>query len=85
MNVRFAYGVPTRSWYSGVIKEGISSIVREHEERYLELDESHQSDNLGVRVDLRNDYAFKQLFGRIGNERILIEFLNVILKLPIEK
>lgn len=36
-------------------------------------------------VDLRIDFAFKQLFGSAGNERILIDFLNAMLKLPIKK
>ena len=30
-------------------------------------------------VNLRVDFAFKQLFGSRGNEQILIQFLNVIL------
>lgn len=32
-------------------------------------------------MDLKVDYAFKQLFGTKGNERILITFLNVVLGL----
>ncbi|PGV89561.1 ATPase, partial [Bacillus cereus] len=30
-------------------------------------------------VNLRVDFAFKQLFGSRGNEKILMQFLNVIL------
>ncbi|WP_420975062.1 PD-(D/E)XK nuclease family transposase, partial [Bacillus thuringiensis] len=30
-------------------------------------------------VNLRVDFAFKQLFGSRGNEQILMQFLNVIL------
>ena len=36
-------------------------------------------------VDLRIDFAFKQLFGSAGSERILIDFLNELLKLPLKK
>lgn len=32
-------------------------------------------------MDLKVDYAFKQLFGTQGNEKILIAFLNAILDL----
>lgn len=33
-------------------------------------------------MDLKVDFAFKQLFGKPGNEPILIAFLNAALKLP---
>jgi predicted transposase/invertase (TIGR01784 family) len=33
-------------------------------------------------MDLKVDFAFKQLFGKQGNEPILIAFLNATLKLP---
>ncbi len=72
-----AYAVADKladSWYTTIIKES--------NERYLEAVESRQPDKVKVLVDLRNDYAFKQLFGSKGNERILIEFLNVVMKLP---
>lgn len=32
------------------------------------------------RVNLRVDFAFKQLFGTKGNEDILVEFLNAVLQ-----
>ncbi|WP_199242481.1 Rpn family recombination-promoting nuclease/putative transposase [Desulfosporosinus fructosivorans] len=35
-------------------------------------------------IDLKVDYAFKLIFGKLGNERILIAFLNATLKLPKE-
>lgn len=35
-------------------------------------------------IDLKIDYAFKLLFGKQGNEPILIAFLNAVLKLPPE-
>jgi len=72
-----AYAVavkPAESWYRMMIKES--------DERYSEAVESDQPDKVRALVDLRNDYAFKLLFGSKGNERILIEFLNVVLKLP---
>lgn len=56
----------TVSWYT--------LIVKELDERYLDLVGSKPLNNLKAGVDLRNDYAFKYLFGSIGNERILIGF-----------
>jgi hypothetical protein len=40
-------------------------------------------ENLFVRqlIDLKIDYAFKLIFGKQGNEQILIAFLNAALKL----
>ena len=35
-------------------------------------------------IDLKIDYAFKLIFGKLGNEPILIAFLNATLKLPKE-
>jgi len=35
-------------------------------------------------IDLKIDYAFKLIFGKSGNEPILIAFLNAALKLPYE-
>ncbi len=35
-------------------------------------------------IDLKIDYAFKLIFGKTGNEPILIAFLNATLKLPLE-
>ena len=35
-------------------------------------------------IDLKIDYAFKLIFGKPGNESILIAFLNAALKLPFE-
>src|SRR5690348_10839557 len=73
-----AYAVkPAGSWYTMVIKE--------HEGHYRDAVEEHEPGKKKELVDLRIDYAFKQLFGSKGNERILIEFLNVLLKLPLEK
>lgn len=36
-------------------------------------------------MDLKVDFAFKQVFGRKGNERILTAFLNAMLDLPAER
>jgi predicted transposase/invertase (TIGR01784 family) len=36
-------------------------------------------------MDLKVDFAFKQLFGTEGNESILLALLNAILKLPEEE
>lgn len=36
-------------------------------------------------MDLKIDFAFKQVFGKTGNEPILLAFLNAALKLPKEK
>jgi len=35
-------------------------------------------------IDLKIDYAFKLIFGKLGNETILIAFLNATLRLPKE-
>lgn len=35
-------------------------------------------------INLKIDYAFKLIFGKEGNEAILIAFLNAALKLPKE-
>ncbi|MBY0054438.1 PD-(D/E)XK nuclease family transposase, partial [Brevibacillus agri] len=36
-------------------------------------------------MDLKIDFAFKQVFGKEGNEPILLAFLNAALQLPKEK
>ena len=36
-------------------------------------------------MDLKIDFAFKQLFGKAGNETILLAFLNAALQLPEEE
>ena len=37
------------------------------------------------KYNLKNDIIFKAFFGRKGNEEFLIDFLNAILKIKIEK
>ena len=39
---------------------------------------------MGQLIDLKIDYAFKLIFGKQGNEPILMAFLNAALKLPQE-
>ncbi|MGB8957321.1 MAG: PD-(D/E)XK nuclease family transposase [Tumebacillaceae bacterium] len=36
-------------------------------------------------MDLKIDFAFKQIFGTVGNEPILIAFLNAALPLTLEE
>ena len=51
-----AYAVkPAVSWYT--------MVIREHDGSYREIVEPHQPDKAKILVDLRNDYAFKRLFG----------------------
>lgn len=37
------------------------------------------------KLKVTNDYVFKRIFGKQGNESILKDFLKAVLELPIEK
>jgi len=72
-------------WYTMVIREQDGCSSHDSAEIRQTQDQGNPylaGNKANVLVDLRNDYAFKLLFGSKGNERILIDFLNTVLKLP---